>query len=164
MQPESLAPGPAGERSQCDLAGGCPLADLTGSLSNPPQDRQSLLRVRSPAWRDLGLSSRASPGVGRWQEPGWTREPLLLKLERRGIRRGEAEKRKHPLLISLCWAKPKPHFLKSPIFFTQNYYKKNQNTRCFLALRPAKQKTNTPFADIIVTVTIMPQPGRIRKC
>lgn len=80
-----------------------------------------------PCLARFGLVLKGISSVGRWQEPGWNREPLLLKLGRRGIRRGEAEKRKHPLLIALCWAKPKPHFLKSPIFFTQNYYKKNQS-------------------------------------
>lgn len=119
-----------------------------------------------PCLARFGLVLKGISSVGRWQEPGWNREPLLLKLERRGIRRGEAEKRKHPLLIALCWAKPKPHFLKSPIFFYSELLqeKSKQTKDVFLLCDLRSRKQNRPFADIIVTVTIMPQPGRIRKC
>lgn len=62
--------------------------------------------------------------------------------------------------------KAKTTFLKITYFFYSELLqeKSKQTKDVFLLCDLRSRKQNRPFADIIVTVTIMPQPGRIRKC
>lgn len=115
-EPRFGAPGP--NRVRCNLAGGCLLGQLARQFVKPVAGQAITTMGPEPGPARFWRSSRASPGVARWQEPGWAREPSP-KIQGGG---GEERERKGNVTDTVLSGKPKLSFLKiSFLSFTQSY-------------------------------------------